>query len=175
MLNFYKKINNKNISKKSGFAVLETILYISFFAILSIVVINSMITMMRSFKETKIQSELIQGSSILEKVSREVRQAYAINSISENDLKLNTKDDAGVNKTVRFVLSGNDVQYFENDVLTGNLNPNNVSVSELTFTQIITVEGSAVKITLTISSTNDSLGRTADFYDTVVLRGDYQN
>jgi len=159
--------------KKYGFAVLETILYISFFAILSIVVINSLITMMKSFKEIKIQSELIQGSSIMEKISREIKKANSINSITSNDLKLDTKDDNGVAKTVRFVFLNNDINFYENDVLKGNLNPVNVIIDDLNFIQITTVKGNAIKIILTTGVVNDLQNRTEDFYDTVVLRGDY--
>lgn len=165
------KLNLKN--KKSGFAILETLLYISFFVILSIVVINAMITMTRSFKETKIQADLIQGSSVTERISREIKQADSINSIGVGDLKLNTKDENGVNKTVRFFLSGTDVQIFENDVLIGNLNSSDITVSGLTFSQITTVKGSAVKFSVAVQSTKDALDRTKVFYNTVVLRGDY--
>lgn len=165
------KLNRKN--KKNGFAILETLLYVSFFALLSIVVINAMIVMMKSFKEIKIQSELIQGSSIMEKISREVKRANSISSISATDLKLDTKDDVGVAKTVRFVYLNNNINFYENDVLIGNINGADILVTNLSFTQITTVKGKAVKIILTAGPINDSLGRTEDFYDTLVLRGDY--
>ena len=132
-----------------------------------------MITMARSFRETAIQAELVQSGVIIERISREVRQAYGISSISPNDLKLNTKDDAGADKTVEFLLSGSNIQLLENNVLTGNLNAPNISVTAVTFTQINTTQGAAVKIFLTIRSNNDKLNRTQDFYNTVVLRGIY--
>lgn len=164
----------KNIKKtNSGYALLETIFYIFLFAILSIAVINAMITMTKSFKETAIQSELMQGGNIIERISREVRQAYAINSISANNLKLNTKDGAGANKTIEFSLSGSDIRLLDNDVFTANLNTSNITVTSLTFTQITTVKGTAVKIFLTIKSNHDSQNRNENFYDTIVLRGDY--
>ena len=158
---------------KGGYVLLETIFYILLFAILSIAVINAMITMTKSFKETTIQAELMQGENIMERISRETRGAYGIASISTNDMKLNTKDALGVNKTVKFVLSGSDIRLLENDVFTGNLNTQNTSITGLTFTQITTIKGTAVKIFLTIKSNHDSQNRNENFYDTVVLRGDY--
>ena len=109
----------------------------------------------------------------MERISREIKQADSINTISSTDLKLNTKDEAGADKTVEFLLSGSDVQILENDVLTGNLNPESVSVSSLDFTEITTTKSKAVKIILTVSSENDLLNRNEVFYDTVVLRGSY--
>ena len=167
-----KKIGNFKIINK-GYAILEVLFYISFFAVFSLVVINAMITMAKSFKETSIQGELMQSGVIMEKISREIRQAYDIVSISVNDLQLNTTDSDGGNKTLEFLLSGGNIQLIENSVLAGNLNPPNIAVTDLTFTQIITAEGKAVKIFLTVKSINDVLVRTFNFYDTIVLRGGY--
>ena len=164
----------KIFKKSQGYAILELLFYIAFFSILSLVVINAMITMARAFKETTIQSEFVQGGTIMERMSREIRQAYSINSIGANDLELDTKDSGGASKTVEFLLSGSNLQLLENNTLTGNLNTPNIIVSALTFTQITTVKGKAVKIFFTVKSVNDASGRNQDFYNTIVLRGNYQ-
>ncbi len=158
---------------KSGYAILELLFYISFFAVLSIVVINSMIIMTKAFRETTIQAELVQSGGIMERMSREIRQAYGINTISGSDLKLNTTDSVGANKTVEFALSGTDVHFLENNTLTGNLNTPNIVVTALSFTQITGTVGNAIKVTLSVRSTSDSLNRVVNFYDTIVLRGSY--
>ncbi|MFA5791955.1 MAG: hypothetical protein WC884_02870 [Candidatus Paceibacterota bacterium] len=163
----------KNKKNKCGYAILELLFYISFFAVLSLVVITSMITMARSFKETSIQAELVQSGNIMERISREIRASYDINTISANNLKLNIKDSDGVNKTVEFLLSNSDVQLLENDIFIGNLNAPNILISGLVFTQINTTKGKAVKIVFIVQSVNDALNRTQNFYNTIVLRGDY--
>ena len=162
----------KNTKKtNAGYILLETIFYILLFAILSIAIINAMITMTKSFKETAIQAELMQSGNIMERISREIRQAYGINLISTSSLKLNTTDSVGTNKTIEFLLSGSDIRLLENDVFIGNLNTQNITVTGLTFTQVNTVKGTAVKISLTIKSNHDLQNRNESFYDTVVLRG----
>ncbi|MEX2028996.1 MAG: hypothetical protein WD963_00750 [Candidatus Paceibacterota bacterium] len=165
------QIESKPLS--GGYAVLELLFYIALFSILSLVVINAMITMARSFRETSLQAEFVQSGNIMERISREIRQAYDINSITTSSLKLNIKDNLGAEKTVEFLLSGSNVQILENDVLVGNLNSPNTTVTGLTFTQITTAEGKAVKIFFSVQSSNDTLGRTHNFYNTVVLRGSY--
>ena len=159
--------------KMHGYTLLELLFYISLFSILALLVINAMITMTKAFRETTIQEELAHSSSILERVSREIRKAIDIDTISANDLKLITTDDVGASKTVEFLFSGSNLQFLENSVLTGNLNSPNITVTNLAFTQINTLEGKAVKITLSVRSNNDRLGRITDFYDTVVFRGAY--
>jgi Tfp pilus assembly protein PilE len=176
MLKIYKS-KNKNKkngpSLQAGYALLELLFYLAFFSLLTIIVINALITMVQSFKETEVQTELIRSGSIMERMSREVRGALSISTLSANDLKLNTTDSAGTAKTVEFALSGSNVRLLENGVFTGNLNSPNISVTGLTFTEITTTEGKGVKIVLTVQSLSDKYSRSVDFYDTVVLRGGY--
>ena len=163
------KINKKN----SGYAILELLFYIAFFAIISLVVINAMIAMTKSFRETSIYQEFAQSGVIMERMSREIRQAYDISSIATTNLQLSSTDGVGANKAVQFLLSGSNIQFLENSVLTGNLNTPNIVVTGLTFTQITTAKGKVVRIQLSLRSTNDAQARVHDFYDTVVLRGGY--
>ncbi len=157
----------------SGYFLIETIFYISLLAILSVAIVNAIIVMTKSFKETAIFGELARAGGVMERITREIKQAKSVNTISASSLKLNTKDAAGADKTVQFTLSDTNLQFYENDALTGNLNPDDVLVDSLTFTQITTASGQAVKVTLSVHSGNDSLGRVQDFYDTAVLRGGY--
>lgn len=163
----------KETKTNSGYVLLETIFYILLFAILSIAIINAMLTMTKSFKETIVQRELMQGGNIMERISREIRQAYGINLISANNLKLNTTDDAGVNKTVQFTLNNSDIRLLDKDIFIGNLNTPNITVVNITFTQINTTKGTAIKVFLTVRSNHDSQNRNENFYNTIVLRGDY--
>ncbi|MFZ3015603.1 MAG: hypothetical protein WA101_01205 [Minisyncoccia bacterium] len=165
------KINKKNY----GYVLLETVFYVCFFVILSTAVISAMVTMFKSYKETVIQTELERSSVILDKISREIRQATGINSINNdgNNLVINTKDDVDADKTVEFLISGSDLQIKENDILIGNLNTPNIIVNDLSFVQIATAKGNAVKIFLSVSSVFDSSNRIENFYNTVVLRGNY--
>src|SRR3989344_1787425 len=144
-----KIIKSKNLSVlwrienyKNGYAILELLFYIAFFAVFSLVVINAMVTMTRSFRETSIYGELVQSGTIMEKISREIRQAYGISSIGANDLALNT----GVNNTIEFKFVSPNIQLWDAGNNVGNLNSPNIIVTCLTFTQITTTKGKAVKI-----------------------------
>ncbi len=168
MIKRIKKIN-------SGYTLIEMIFYIALFAMLSAVVISSMVTMMKSFKEVGIQREITQGGEIMERISREIKQANKINSVVDinGDLKLDTKDEVGAYKLVEFVLTNSNIRLLENNNYTGDLNSPNIKVVALSFSQINTTKGQAIKISLTISSKHDSQNRNYDYNNTIVLRGNY--
>lgn len=159
--------------KIKGYAILELLFYISFFAVLALAVIAALMSMSRTFKETAINAEIIRGGSIMDRMAAEIRQAYDINVVGVTNLKLNTTNDAGGNATVEFSLSGTNVELRENDALVGNLNSPDIIVTALNFTSIITSSGKTIKTFMSLSSADDPSGRTFDFYDTITLRGSY--
>ncbi|MEI7809932.1 MAG: hypothetical protein WCI41_00020 [bacterium] len=163
----------KNIQNQKGYSLIEMLFYISIFCALFIVVINSLIIMTKSFKQTSVNGELVQSGTIMEKISHEIKQAYDINSISSTSLVLNTKDASGNNKTVQFNSSGDDILFTDNGTLVGALNNPNIQISNLSFTQISTLQGKEVKIFFTVNAIDDAQNKTYDFYDTVILRGTY--
>jgi type II secretory pathway pseudopilin PulG len=175
MINFSiknKKSGSRAISS-GGYTLVELLFYIALFTTISLVVINALVTMSKAFRETTIQSELSDSASIMESMVREIRQATSIGSVSATDLVINTTDENDVSRTVQFILSGSNIQFLEDGVFTGNLNTSNIAVTALSFTEVTNAQAEGIKISLTIKSNNDTLSRTVDFYDTVVLRGSY--
>lgn len=158
---------------QKGFTLIEMLFYVALFSVVSLILIKAIITMVGSFRETQITSDINQANQIIERVSREIRQADGINTISGSNLKLDTTDASGNPATITFTLSGTNLELRENDVLIGNLNSTNVAVNSLSFTQITTTQSTAVKLTMTVQSNRYGSTRTANFYDTLVLRGSY--
>ncbi len=186
MIKFFRK--NKRSKKNTacpmkpwrsrGFSLIETLVYIAIFTMLSIVVINALIVMIKSFRQTAVEADFLQNAELFERMSREIRQAKSINvtsvfGSSPGDLKLNSTDSSGVAKTVEFLLSGQNLQFKENGVLTGNLNTSNIQITSLIFRQITTAKGKAIKIEMSVKDTRDKAGRTENFYDTIEMRGSY--
>jgi len=184
-----KLIQFKKLNK--GYGMLELVFYIAIFSITALLVLNSILTMVSSFKETSANNTLIQSSKILEKISREIRNSESIHTISSSSLKLNNKNSAGNPRTSTFTLSGNDLNFYENDVLVGTLNPVNISVSSLVFTDIVLayddsayisaeaailnsdVSSDAVKVALTLEVNSFGVIKSKTLYTTVLLRGSY--
>jgi len=165
----FKKIKKNN----AGYSLVETIFYVALFAILSVALLEVMITMTGSFMQTIINRNLMQGSVVIENMSRELKQANNF-SFASNVLTVNTKDSSGNPKTVIFTFANSNISV-QDSVLgnLGNLNPSNVSINYFSVSSITTLKGKAARISLRVHSNNDSTDRTEDFYNTVVLRGDY--
>jgi len=173
--NFKRTIINSAKNNK-GISMIELLFYIAIFSVLFLVVINSMIFMTRSFRETVVNTDLTQSTSVMERISREIKNATSINTLSATSLKLNTIDAISQDvSTITFTLNGTNIEMYDgNNALIGNLNSPNVAITALSFVQITTTEGTAVKIFMTVKSNHYNSVRTENFYDTVVLRGDYQ-
>lgn len=169
------QIRKKQLNK--GLSIVELIFYVAIFTVLLLVVINSMIVMTKSYQETSINTDLTQSSNIMERLSRQIRNGGSISSITATSLKVAPPDSAFVppsDANTRFTLSGTNIEVYDGrDTLVGNLNSPNVAVTALSFTQINTAKGTAIKIALTVQSTRYRSVRTESFYDTIVLRGDY--
>lgn len=162
-------------NKQKGFSLLEMVFYIAIFAVFSLVIIDTMILMTKSFRESQIQSDLVQSSQIMERITREIRKGNAVSSISSNTLVLGLEDDpsTAVSDSSQFVLSGTDLLFSQNGTLVGNLNSANILINNISFTQINTAKSVAVKVILSVSSAKDTQNRIYDFYGTAVLRGSY--
>jgi prepilin-type N-terminal cleavage/methylation domain-containing protein len=174
MIKEIKNVKNKiDLNVKQGFTLIELLFYISLFTIFSLIVINSMIFMTSSFRETVINKDLSQGSVILDQISRNVRDASGIIDIGTGSLTLNIPEGVLPARSVQFLLSGSDIELWEDDIFIGNLNPSNLVVSNLIFTQITTANSLAVKVFMSIKSNRYGSERIEDFYTTLVLRHSY--
>ncbi|MFM7088617.1 MAG: type II secretion system protein J [Candidatus Paceibacterota bacterium] len=160
-------------NRKKGFTLVEMIFYIAVFSAVSLILIRAVLIMVASFRETQVVADINQTNQIMERISREIRQADSIQTISSTNLKLNTTDTAGNPATITFTLSGTNLELRENDVLVGNLNPSTISVTALSFIQQVMIHSTGVKVTMTIQSSRYGVVKTENFYNTLVLRGSY--
>lgn len=164
-----------------GFSIIEIIIYLSIFTILSILVINSFITVMRSFSATRENISLLEaGINGMERISREIRKSDAIDlvnsSLSEGILHLNNTKDGFVK---RFSSESGDLNLYECsslgacDILSGNLIGENISLESLVFRRIITEKSEAIKIEMSLRDVRSKTGKVENFYNTIILRGGY--
>ena len=163
-----------------GFSLIEIIIYISIFAMISIVVINSFVVVVNSFSNTKTTRDLLEsGNTSLERISREIRQAKNIDignstfASSPGVLQLNSTNAGGTTRIVKFAVVNGALNLYQDGALTGNLVGANISVTSLIFRRISTGTGEAVKIEVTFQDNRSKTLRSESFYDTVLLRGNY--
>ena len=182
--NIQNSIFKIRYSAQKGFTLVEMIIYIAFFAILSVLSINATILVMKSFYTLRINQSISQSATTaLERMSREIRNAYDVDALnstlttSPGRLTLMTKDDLGALTTVEFyVTAGNHVNMKVGGVDQGSLMTKTVSATNLVFRSMnngtaTSTNSKAVKIEMTLTDNRSGISKTVKYYDTIVLRG----
>lgn len=161
-----------------GFTLVEMIIYIAFFAILSLLAIQATIVVMNSFYTLRLTQNINQSASVaLERMSREIRNAYDIDDAQSTfganpgRLTLKTKDSTDNDTTIEFYVSNGKIGIKEGGVDKGVLMTKNATTTNLVFRKIDTVNSQAVKIEMTLRDARGILQQDVKFYDTIILRG----
>ena len=163
-----------------GFSLIETLVYLAIFATFSVLVINSFILVVASFTNTRTNRDLLEGgSNVMERISREIRQAKNIDvtnstlGSSPGVLQLNSTDSSGTAETIKFSITNGALNIYQNGTLQDTLLGQNISPTSLIFRRISTTKGEAVKVEMTMQDSRSKTLRSENFYDTVILRGEY--
>lgn len=195
MFSFFKKNKYINIKRvnffnfmdfrlyklltKSGFSLLEMIIYISILTIVLAIVINLTLLMTKSYSSMKVSHNINNSAlSIMERLTREIRWSDNIdeNSVFGSDssfLILNTLNDSQESLEKRFYIEDGDF-IIEQSLSDKNiLNGDSVSVSKFLLTEIITPVSKMIKIELTLNSEWKGKSKSETFYNSIVLRESY--
>jgi len=163
------------IQNKKGFSIVEILVYLAIFTALSILVINSFITILSSFDITNMNRKLLESGTIsMERISREIRQAESVNAFTTStSLVLNSHDSLESDIVIKFINEDGKLNFYKNDTLEGNLLGQNISITNLIFSRITTAKSEAVRIIMTLQYSGENNIKSENFYDTIILRGGY--
>ena len=170
----------KKINLQSGYSIVEIIIYIAVFAVLTTVVMNSFIVLTSFYNQNRTHHDLLEnGNSVMERLSREIRTANNIrtgtSTLGSNPgvLDLDSVDSSNNTQTVKFSTTNGALNLAVNGTSVGNLLGPNIQVTSLVFRKITTTNSTAVKIEMTLKDTKDATNLVENFYDTIILRGGY--
>jgi type II secretory pathway pseudopilin PulG len=171
-------IQKKCTSKKSGFTLIESLMYFSILAIL-LVVIGSILfqVLLGKIKAETIQEVSQNARIVTERIADRVRNAQSITtpSIGQTSSSLSlSMTDTSKNPTV-FDVSNGRLRIKEGSASAQNITSDEVSISALSFTNVsYTSTPGTVRIALTLSASNTSLLKAYTyqdtFYTTVTIR-----
>ncbi len=173
------------LHSKRGFSLVEVVLYVSLFSLMSVLTFEALFQTVRAFTHLRISRDINDSSvKIMERLTRDIKSSVAVdmaNSVFGIDpgvLTLSSVSASGTPLTVQYIMVGNALHLKEGaSVFTlvdrGSLLSSQTSVSGVLY-RLINVGGTtAVKIELHITASRGSVSETNYFYDTVVLRGTY--
>ena len=159
---------------KRGFTLIEMLIYISLMVIITLVVTQSIIVVLKSnrasFADINIRNS---GYSAMEGILREIRSSESIDQASLGILEMRK----GSGNTVRFATSSDlALNFYEGNgtpILIGPLTSKNILVRNLSFKKIDTGKSLAVKIEMELETTVNGITKNEWFYNTAILRGSY--
>ncbi len=165
----------KKANYSKGYSVVELVIYITLFVLISVVVIQSLIYVMKTYASARSFRTLQQnGELVMERLTREIRQSDSVSiggsvfGSSPGTLTVSGTDSGGAPYTDVFSVV-NGVSQLSVNGSVSNLSSGEVTVSNLTFWNVATTGSEAIKIKLTLTTTNIPV-ITKSFYTTVVLR-----
>jgi Tfp pilus assembly protein FimT len=154
---------------KNGYSLVEILVYLAIFTALSILVINSFMSVLSTFSVTNMNRKILEsGSTSMDRITREIRQAKLADVGTAGTLVL-TGDT-----TTKIAKENGSLNFYKNNVLQGNLLGQKLSVTNLSFSQITTAKSMAVKIIMTLQYSDGKNIKSENFYDTIILRGGYK-
>lgn len=165
---------------KEGFTIAETIVYVSLVSFLLLLIMETSYSIARRQKESTAHFNINAAAmTAFSRFSRDAKRATGINLVrstlgaSPGNLVLQMKKPDGTNDEVSFYLSDDKVKTAFNGAYLGDLTPNDVVVSNLTFRPFTMASSSAVRVEMTVGSQDVSSVPALNFYGTYVLRGSY--
>jgi len=165
---------NKN--NNAGFTLVEGLVYIFMFVILS----TGALTLLFSLSDLFVQYELKQdvlssGTTAMERMLLEIRESDEV-TLSGSIIASST---AGVlilengTSTVRIEKNGNKLEIYKEGVFESVLHTSTVEVPELTFYHYVKDEVELVRIHIKLQSSSGSLTEELDITSGAVIRGSY--
>lgn len=160
---------------QKGYSLMELLIYIAIFIAISVVIIQALVLMMRTYTSAVAYRRLqTNGEIIMERIIRETRSADSINIVSSvfgshpGVLTVQSTDEDSVAHTVTFSIASGALQIDDNGSV-GNLSSSEIVIDALIFRRFTTNSSEGVKVELTISTAN-GLIVSAPFYSSIVLR-----
>lgn len=160
----------KQFQSQKGYSLIELIIYIAIFAMLSVVLTRSLVTIIRTYASAQSYRTLqTNGELVMERLSRELRDATTISSSTYNTspgaIALSGIDASNNVHTASFDVSGGAIRLDGN-----NLTTTDVTVTSFILRRMTTTLGSLVKVEITLTTNRGNVATTS-FYSSFTLRG----
>lgn len=160
-----------------GFSLLEMLVYIAILVLMLGIIMEITISVVRSHKAIKASKNVENSAmSSLERITREIRQADSVNTLSSifdsspGKLVLLGTDAFGNPRTVEFYLDSGSVLLKENGADLGSLSQPEAEVNSLIFHLFSNPLSSGVRVEIEVESGTSTHYKSENFYSSATLR-----
>lgn len=169
-------MNWKN--NKKGFTLVEMLVYISIFILVSGAAIGLLFSLNDLFVQYKLKQNLLStGTTVMERLLIEVREADSV-IVADSTLSSTTAGvlvlDKGTN-TVKIIKNGNQLDIYEDNIFSSHLNDSDVEVTGATFYHYIKDGKELVRFRLDLRSVSGSQSEDWTITSGAIIRGSYAN
>lgn len=166
----------KFINKKSGYTLVELIIYIGILSFISVTVITTLFSFVNSYRNVSAL-RLAENSGVYA-MERIYRDTLFSSSVDDTNSTFDTSPgvltlvatDGDISTTTRFYVQDGILKVNVNGSYIGPLNGNGTQVTNLVFRLSNSGISSAVRVDMTISATSGSVTKQKTYHRTVVLR-----
>lgn len=163
-----------------GFSILEVVLYVGLFSMLSVIAVNSMMQTVNAFNHLRSSRDMNDSAvKVMERLTRDIKSSTSVDlanstfNASPGRLTLNTVNASGTPMVVEYYVTGNALHIKENGVDEGSLISSRTEIEGLVFYYISTGQTVGVKINLRLRPSRGQVVDENYFYNTIILRGTY--
>lgn len=161
--------------------MLEAVIYVAILALLSALVINTILVMFSAYAQGRLERRLVlDAETALERISREIRLASGVNASSalgtdSSRLALNTVRSATdpTAAVKEFYISSGRLVIQQDSGPLEFLTSDKSAVTIFNLVKVTAAHSEAVKIVFTLEAESGRKQVSQTFYNTVVLRGSY--
>jgi prepilin-type N-terminal cleavage/methylation domain-containing protein len=166
----------KHPRTQHGFSLIEMLVYIALLSTIFVVVVATLLSFTTGYRVLAAH-RIVEHSAMssLERLTRDLRGATSIDmgnstfGTSPGILTLITNQNGNAT-TTKYYVQNNTLKLDVNGTYFGPLTTAKVTVSNLTYTLLTGSTTSAVKIDMTLTSTNGQAVQTRTYHTTVVLK-----
>lgn len=158
---------------------METVVYTALVALLSVLVVQSILAMSKTFKSVRVSRDLENSALVaLDRITREIRLSDSVapgGIFGTNTSKLMLAYSSSPAITREFsVTTDKTLNLIENGIDSGPLTSTNVSVTVFRVDQATTSSKTAFRVTLTLQDKRDTVSpKSATFYTAAAMRNLY--
>lgn len=162
---------------EKGFTLIEILVYIAILVLMLGIIVQVVFSVARAERVMRSTRSIENSATLaLERISREVREADSINTVSSlfgahpGRLSVTGVDESGNPETIEFSLSNGRIALTINGALAGYLTEENANIVDLKFYFFSTGASAGIKTELTLESGTSTHYRVEKFYSTSITR-----
>lgn len=173
-------MRERDTRSERGFSLVEMVLYVSLFSLISVLSMNMLMQTMKSFTELRISRDINDSAVyVMERLTRDIRAATSVDmpnstfDATPGRLTLNTVNASGTAMVVEYDVLSSQLHVKENGVDKGSLMSAKTKIDALIFNYVNTGSTAGVRIHLHLRSERGSVSTVDHFYNTILMRGMY--